>query len=208
MFGSPGSILFSIPSRPAARITVAARYGFAAPSIGPVLEPTRRGHADHLRPVVAAVGDVNGRPRGARCRRADDQALVRVHRRRRHADVGLRVLQQASDEVIGELRQAKPVESFGVLEQRRVLLASHRLMWQWQAVAGEVRERLRHEGRAEPRCLCAIEWTMYRRKMSRSAGRQRVRVPEVRLELRRWRPRGRSRSCPSRAVSRTWTASR
>ena len=33
VFGSPGSSLLSMPSRPAARTAVAARYGFSDPSI-------------------------------------------------------------------------------------------------------------------------------------------------------------------------------
>ena len=75
---------------------------------GPVLDPAGRRHAQHLRAVVVAVGDVDRRPGRARARVAHLQPLVGVHRRRGDRDVGLGVLHQARDEVVARLGEAEP----------------------------------------------------------------------------------------------------
>src|SRR5207244_13489105 len=54
-----------------------------------VLDSTRPRYAEHLRAVVVAVADVDGRPRRAARRRPVLEPLVRVDGRRRDRDVGL-----------------------------------------------------------------------------------------------------------------------
>src|SRR5215213_75983 len=147
---------------------------------GAVLDAPGRRHAQHLRAVVVRVGDVHGRPRRARAGVADLEPLVGVHGRRRHRDVGLGVLHQAGDEVVRLLAQPQPPRVVIRLEHVRVAVPQAHV--EVAAVAGQVRERLRHERRHQPALL--RERLDHVAEEDRTvAGRERVGVLEVLLEL-------------------------
>ena len=106
------------------------------------------GDAQHLRAVVVAVGDPDRRPGRAARRRAELEPLVRVDGRRGDGAVGARVLLQAADEVVGGLGEAEPARVVLVEEEVRVAVPERHV--EVAAVAGQVRERLRHERREQP----------------------------------------------------------
>ena len=180
MFGSPGSSFRSIPSRPAARTAVAARYGLHDPSMVRSSIAPRPRDPQHLRAVVVAVRDPDGRPRGARGRRAELQPLVRVDRRRRERRRGAGVCLEAADEVVRRLREAEAARV--VLVEERVVAVPPERHVEVAAVAREVRERLRHERREQP--LPLRERVHHVAEEDRAvAADERVVVGEVLLEL-------------------------
>ena len=104
--------------------------------------------ADHVGAVVAGIGHGIGRPGGARQRRRRVDALVGIHRRVGDRAQRFRGMHEAADEMIGGLRQAEL--ALRVLEQVLVALGRPQRGVHVAAAAGEVAERLRHEGRAQP----------------------------------------------------------
>ena len=177
---------------------------------GPVLHPAAVGDAEHLGPVVPAVGGVGRRPGGAGIRRADPEALVGVDGRAGHGGHGRPVLDQAADVVVGELGQAEPAGVVGVGEQLGAGLRVPQAGVQVQSGTGQVPERLRHEGGGQAGVVrqrvdhVAVEDRAGRRWSARRSRRSSARTG-------RSRPRGRWRSWPSRAGSCTstpWTGGR
>ena len=146
-----------------------------------VLDAPRVRDPQHLRAVVAAVADVDGRPGGA-AGGADDEALVGVHGRRRQRDVRLRVRLQAADEVVGVARQAHAVRVVGGVGVEHVDPVLPQAHVEVAAVAGQVPERLGHERRDEP-ALLRERLDHVAEEHGAVAGRQRVGVREVLLEL-------------------------
>ena len=147
-----------------------------------VLDPPGRRHAQHLRAVVVGVGDVDRRPRRARARVADLQPLVGVDGRRGDRDVGLGVRHQAGDEVVALLAEPEPARVVGRVGVEHVAVAVPEAHVEVAAVAGQVRERLRHERRDQPALL--RERLDHVAEEDRAvAGDERVVVLEVLLEL-------------------------
>src|SRR5262249_31616759 len=121
------------------------QVGIAGAVNGAVLDSTGGWDAEHLGAVVGAVADVNGGPGGAALRAAP-WALVGVGRGRVSRDGGRGVGLQTADEVVCGRRQPEPVGVAAVLvgeDTAPVLPEAHVKV---TAVAGEVREGLRHEG--------------------------------------------------------------
>ena len=145
-----------------------------------VLDPARPRDAEHLRAVVVAVRDPDGRPRRAARRRAELQPLVRVDGRRGHAAVRARVRPQPADEAVRRVGEPEPARIGLVEEQVRVAVPERHV--EVAAVPGQVRERLRHERRDHPVLL--RERVNHVAEEDRAVARdERVVVGEVLLEL-------------------------
>ena len=171
------------------------------------IRPGRR-DPQHLGAVVVAVGDPDRRPGRAARRRPELQALVRVDRRRGERAVRARVRLQAADEVVGGLRQAEAARV--VLVEEDVRRRPARATCGSGTVAGQRRERLRHERRDHPVLLGERVHHVAEEDRAVAARRARRRTRSS-ARTDRSRPRGRSRSCPSRARCSTatpWSGSR
>ena len=140
------------------------------------------GHADHLRAVVAAPGRVGRRPRRARVGRADADALVGVDGRRHDRRDGVRVMDQARDEVVGVVGEAVAVAVALALEEVRLARRVPQREVEVAAVAREVAEGLRHE-RRQLAALLGHDVDHVAEEDRAIACDERVVVGEVRLEL-------------------------
>ena len=156
--------------------------GIARPVDRPVLDAPGAGDAQHLRAVVVAVAHVGRRPRRAARRGADHQALVGGHGRRGHRDVGLGVGLQPADELVGELGQPQAARVVGRVGLEEVLAVLPQAHVEVAAVAGEVGERLGHEGRDQP-LLLGQRLDHVAEEDGAVAGHERVVELEVLLEL-------------------------
>ena len=151
--GSPASSPRSIAVKTRGQQRGRGQIRVAGAVDGAILDPSRRRHAEHLRAVVVAVADVDRRPGGAAGGRADDQTLVRVDGRRGQRDVGLGVRLEPADEAVGELRQAEAARILGRVTLEQVDAVAPQADVEVAAVAGQMRERLRHERRDQPALL-------------------------------------------------------
>ena len=182
VFGSPGSVVVGDAVEAGAEQRRGGQVRVRRAVDRADLDPARRRDADRLRAVVHAVGGVGGRPGRAGGRRADADPLVRVHRRRADREHRLGVVDDAAEERVREGREAEAARIVVVREQVRRPGRVPQRDVQVRAVAGQVRERLRHE-RRQVAALLRHRVDEVAEEDRPVGGDDRVVVLEVRLEL-------------------------
>ena len=110
------------------------------------LEAAGFGNADQMGPVVAGIGHRVRRPGRARCRPRRIDALVGVDGRVEQRGQRIGRMHDTAEELIAQFGHA---ELAGLVLEQIAAVLPHRDMGM-AAIAGEIDERLRHEGGAQP----------------------------------------------------------
>ena len=186
-FGSPGSILFSMPSMPGGQIRGQCQVRIAARRNGAVFEMPGPGGANHLRAVVVAVGDEGRRPGESAAARIQPrpqlQSLVAIDGGAGDGAQRPGVVQHAADEMIA---------GFGTTQAARdprhrannpsPVSAVGQVKVDVQPAAGAVAERLGHV-RGDRAVFFGDLRRRHFEERDAVGGRQRVVIGEVHLVL-------------------------